>query len=128
MADRPRGRPLGWTRLAFRLAASRLGLLAASMLTALVAATLLVTASVLTPALAGHDRDGDDQDRLAFGAAQDIDGHAEVTQGRWPDPGATPIEAVIHADALARLGLSVGDRLTVDLFAGALDTVDALIV
>ena len=174
------GRPLGWLRLAFRLATSRLGLLTASMLTALVAATLLVTASVLSPAVAeqtfrgtvaaepaaAHDlrattafndtwpevdrdlrdvtRQHDeivsevttaawtiataDQYRLAFGTVQNLDTHAELSDGRWPDSGATPIEAVVHAGALDTLGIDIGDRLTVELLAGPSVTVDALVV
>src|ERR671919_117561 len=76
MAERPRGRPLGWTSLALRLAASRLGLLAASMLTALVAATLLVTASVL--ALAGAS---DTADVLIVGAFEPADREHPLWRG-----------------------------------------------
>lgn len=166
--------------MAFRLATSRLGLLGASMLTALVAATLLIVASVLSPAVAEQtfrgtvdaeppaehdlrattafndawpevDRDLREitrrhdeivgevttsawtiattgQVRLAFGSVRDIDTHAELADGRWPDPGATPIETVLHSDALARLEIDVGDRLTVELLAGASDAVDVLVV
>jgi hypothetical protein len=174
--------------LAFRLATSRLGLLTASMLTALVAATLLITTSVLSPAVAEqtfrgtvaavppaaydlrastafntdtwaeiddnvrsvvqrHDeiageltaaiwttasRSGDAEseggDRIAFGAVDQVDTHAELLDGRWPDPDATPIEAIVHSDALSRLGLEVGDSLSIDLFAGATDTADVIVV
>ena len=174
--------------MAFRLATSRLGLLTASMLTALVAATLLITTSVLSPAVAEqtfrgtvaavppadydlrastafntdtwaeiddnvrsvvqrHDeiageltaaiwttasRSGDAEseggDRIAFGAVDQVDTHAELLDGRWPDPDATPIEAIVHSDALSRLGLEVGDSLSIDLFAGATDTADVIVV
>lgn len=180
--------PLGWTWLAYRLATSRLGLLAASMLTALVAATLLVTASVLAPAVAEQtfqgtvaavppadnnlrastafsaetwpdvdnrlrevigqheeivgevtsaawttasaDRDETlaEGDRLILGAVSDIEAHTELVDGRWPDSDSAQIEAIVHADALNLLGASVGDILTVDLIAGASDTVDTVIV
>lgn len=174
--------------MAFRLATSRLGLLTASMLTALVAATLLVTASVLSPAVAeqtfrgtvaavppadydlrastafntdtwaevddnvreviqqhpeiageltaaiwttasrSRDAENEDGDRIAFGAVDQLDSHAELLDGRSPAPDATPIEASVHADALARLGLEVGDSLSIDLFAGATDTAEVIVV
>jgi hypothetical protein len=186
MPDRQGARPLGWVSFALRLARGQLGLLAASMLTALVAATLLITASVLAPAVAeqsfretvdavpaadndlrastafnpdnwsdvdntvrevtaGHGalvgevtsaawtvgtRSGADEEdgRLVVGAVRDADHHAELAEGRWPEPAAEPIETAVHVDALAALGLQMGDRLSIDLFAAATDTVDAVVV
>lgn len=87
-----------------------------------------LTAAVWTTVSAGHDGDHEDGDRLAFGATGEIDAHAELVDGRWPDPEAEPIEAIVHVDAMTMLGLGVGDRLSVDLFAGATDRVDTVIV
>ena len=179
------GRTLGWVLFALRLAANRAGLLAASMVTALVAATLLVIASVLAPSVAeqtfrgtvdtvpssAHDLrattafdtetwddvdagvrkvaeqhsgivqgvsgaaltfaatlDADADVRLALGAFRDIDSHAELLSGRWPESGARPTEVVVHAEALPRLGIDVGDAVVVDLIASGTSVVDARVV
>ncbi|HEX5997002.1 MAG TPA: FtsX-like permease family protein [Jiangellales bacterium] len=87
-----------------------------------------LTAALWTTASHRQDEGADGGDRIAFGAVADVDTHAELVDGRWPEPGATPVEAVLHADALARLGLEVGDSMSIDLFTGATDTADVIVV
>lgn len=87
-----------------------------------------LTAAIWTTASRGRGAQSEDGDRIAFGAVDQVDSHAELADGRWPDPDATPIEAIVHADALGRLGLEVGDSVSIDLFAGATDAVDIIVV
>ncbi|HEU0212586.1 MAG TPA: ABC transporter permease [Jiangellaceae bacterium] len=168
---------LGSTRLVVRRAASHLGVLLTAMLTAIVVATLLVSAMVLAPGVAeAAFRDsltgaGDDEltlqastafdpdswtgtdarvgevtaeqsdlpaevtavawttsfavaglgehDRVVVGALRDPGDRARLTEGRWPEPGAEPLEVVVHADAFEALGAGVGSSMTIEPLVGA---------
>ena len=48
-------------------------------------------------------------DLVVFGAFDDISSHASLTDGRWAQPGRTPLEATLSEGAATALGLGVGD-------------------
>ena len=168
---------LGSTRLVVRRASSHLGVLLTAMITAVVVATLLVSATVLAPGVAesgfrdtltdaGVDdltlhastaldpdtwtaTDGrvgevtaeqptlpaevsavawttsfavaglDENTRVVVGALGDPAGRGRPTEGRWPEPGAEPLEVAVHADALGALGAEVGGTITLEPLVGA---------
>jgi hypothetical protein len=65
-----------------------------------------------TGAQPGVDPDQTVQQQLVvLGAYEGIDRHAELVAGQWPQPGRTPVEAVLSEGAAAALGLGVGSAL-----------------
>lgn len=170
---------IGTSRLVARRASGHLGVLLTACLTALVAAVLLVSATVMAPGVAENAlertlaaADGNDSaltvstglddhvddldagvhaaadsqpgvvasisswisstaftatglaadDRLAITSIDRIADHAELSEGRWPAAAASTSpapEAAIHAAALDRLGVAVGDTVTVEPLTGA---------
>ena len=51
------------------------------------------------------------QQLIVLGSYEDIDQHASIVDGRWPDAGKSPMEAAISEKAAAALGLSMGSRV-----------------
>jgi hypothetical protein len=48
---------------------------------------------------------------IVLGSYENIDQHASIVDGRWPDAGKAPIEAAVSEKAAAALGVGMGSRL-----------------
>lgn len=81
-----------------------------SYLTGMITATVMGTAFMT----AGMD----ENDRLAVGSIGSVADHATLTEGRWPKPGATPAEAVVHADATSAMNTSIGEVIEIEPLTG----------
>ncbi|HYH93027.1 MAG TPA: FtsX-like permease family protein [Candidatus Saccharimonadales bacterium] len=46
-------------------------------------------------------------------AAPSLEARATVVEGRWPQPGGTPIETILTAPAAAELGVTIGEEMDV---------------
>ncbi len=57
--------------------------------------------------------------RIAVGAVETPARRADLLAGRWPRPGAEPLEVAVHDGALAALGTGVGDRIVLDPLVGS---------
>ena len=51
-------------------------------------------------------------DLTAFGSFEGIDRHATLVDGRWAEPGRSPVEATLSQQAAAALGVATGDTLS----------------
>jgi ABC-type lipoprotein export system ATPase subunit len=61
----------------------------------------------------------DENTRVAVGALGDPAERGRPTEGRWPEPGAEPLEVAVHADALGALGAEVGGTITLEPLVSA---------
>ncbi|PWR13365.1 ABC transporter permease [Micromonospora sicca] len=59
----------------------------------------------------GSARVGDDPLFADLATLDDLAGHAELTAGAWPTPGATPLQVTLPEKIAGRLGLRTGDRV-----------------
>jgi hypothetical protein len=57
-------------------------------------------------------------DLAVFGSFEGIESHATIVDGRWAEPGASPLEATLSEAAAGVLGVATGDRLS---FVGRLE-------
>ena len=67
-------------------------------------------------------------DLTVFAAADRIDQHATVVEGTWPVSGVEPLEAAISSAAAERVGIGVGDELTLTSRGGEVRTLEVRIV
>ncbi|MGH8824053.1 MAG: hypothetical protein ACRDVN_06200, partial [Jiangellaceae bacterium] len=70
----------------------------------------------------------DEQTRVVVGAVDDPSASARITEGRWPEQGAEPLEVVVHVDALQALGTRVGAPITLDPLVGGASPTTATVV
>ena len=49
---------------------------------------------------------------ILVGSYADLESHASLEAGRWPEPGAATVEATLSVGAATALGLSLGDRVS----------------
>ncbi|WP_200209205.1 ABC transporter permease [Micromonospora coerulea] len=59
----------------------------------------------------GAARVGDDPLFANLATLGDLAGHAELTAGTWPTPGATPLQVTLPEKVAGQLGLRTGDRV-----------------
>jgi hypothetical protein len=60
----------------------------------------------------------DQHTRVVVGALGDPAERARLIEGSWPEPGAEPLEVVVHADALGALRVEVGAPITLGPLVG----------
>ncbi|MFC0028148.1 FtsX-like permease family protein [Micromonospora chaiyaphumensis] len=75
-----------------------------------VAAARYGTGRELTGDL-GPARTDDDPMFASLATLTDLPGHAELTGGSWPTPGATPLQVTLPEKIAGQLGLRVGERV-----------------
>ncbi|WP_433130909.1 FtsX-like permease family protein [Micromonospora sp. CA-240977] len=78
-----------------------------------VSAARYGTGRELTGSLGSVPRTGDEPVFANLATLDDLAGHAELTNGAWPRPGANPTQVSLPERAAAALGLSVGQRVPV---------------
>ncbi|MGI5522628.1 FtsX-like permease family protein [Micromonospora sp. CA-259024] len=71
------------------------------------------TGRELTGDLGSAPRPDDDPIFANLATLDDLAGHAELTSGAWPRPGANPIQVSLPERVAGALGLSVGERIPV---------------
>ncbi|MET8041632.1 ABC transporter permease [Micromonospora sp. NPDC005215] len=71
------------------------------------------TGRELTGSLGSVPRTGDEPVFANLATLDDLAGHAELTSGAWPRPGANPTQVSLPERAAGALGLSVGQRIPV---------------
>jgi FtsX-like permease family len=87
---------------------------------------LVVRSGSLAPA--GMAIDAARQHLTLLASYQDIERHAALTNGHWPDAGRTPIETTLSEAAAGALGLKVGDRVSLALGSDPSQTIDLALV
>ncbi|MET7709403.1 ABC transporter permease [Micromonospora sp. NPDC005413] len=78
-----------------------------------VAAARYGTGRELTGDLGQVPRPDDEPVFASLATLDDLTGHAELTSGAWPSPGANPIQVSLPERVAGALGLSVGERVPV---------------
>ncbi|WP_238433568.1 FtsX-like permease family protein [Micromonospora tarensis] len=78
-----------------------------------VAAARYGTGRELTGDLGQVPRPDDEPIFANLAALDDLTGHAELTGGAWPRPGANPVQVSLPERVAGALGLGVGDRVPV---------------
>ncbi|MET8117949.1 ABC transporter permease [Micromonospora sp. NPDC005189] len=78
-----------------------------------VAAARYGTGRELTGDLGQVPRPDDEPVFASLATLDDLAGHAELTSGAWPSPGANPIQVSLPERVAGALGLSVGERVPV---------------
>ena len=76
-----------------------------------VAAARFGTGRELTGDLGAVPRAGDEPIFANLATLDDLAGHAELTSGAWPRPGANPVQVSLPERVATALGLTVGERI-----------------